>query len=68
MTHRLTKKDLALSLHRCGRTVNEISRALECHPSFIERWIEESGGKPLTHEQLNREIEERRVMYWGGRR
>lgn len=32
---RLTKKDLCLSLHASGRTVEEIARALETHPSYV---------------------------------
>lgn len=43
---RLTKKDLALSLHAAGRTVEEIARALETHPSYIANVLAASGKTP----------------------
>src|SRR5579871_4356608 len=32
---RITKKDLALSMHASGRSVEEIAQALECSPSYV---------------------------------
>lgn len=43
---RLTKKDLALSLHAAGRTVEEIARALETHPSYIANVLAAAGKTP----------------------
>lgn len=43
---RLTKKDLALSLHAAGRTVEEIARALETHPSYIANVLAAAGKSP----------------------
>jgi hypothetical protein len=43
---RITKKDLALSLHSAGRTVEEIARALEAHPSYIANVLAASGKSP----------------------
>src|SRR2546421_4755402 len=40
---RLTKKDLALSLHSAGRTVEEIARALETHPSYVANVLAAAG-------------------------
>lgn len=40
---RLTKKDLALSLHGAGRTVEEIARALETHPSYVANVLAAAG-------------------------
>lgn len=40
---RLTKKDLALSLHAAGRTVEEIARALETHPSYVANVLAANG-------------------------
>ncbi|MCC6729535.1 MAG: hypothetical protein IT208_09390 [Chthonomonadales bacterium] len=43
---RLTKRDLALSLHAAGRTVEEIARALESHPSYISNVLAAAGKAP----------------------
>jgi cytochrome P450 len=43
---RLTKKDLALSLHSAGRTVEEIARALETHPSYVANVLASAGKTP----------------------
>jgi hypothetical protein len=43
---RLTKKDLALSLHAAGRTVEEIARALETHPSYVANVLAAAGKTP----------------------
>jgi hypothetical protein len=43
---RLTKKDLALSLHAAGRTVEEIARALETHPSYVANVLAAAGKAP----------------------
>jgi hypothetical protein len=43
---RLTKKDLALSLHSAGRTVEEIARALETHPSYVANVLAAAGKSP----------------------
>jgi len=43
---RLTKKDLALSLHAAGRTVEEIARALETHPSYVANVLAAAGKVP----------------------
>src|ERR1041385_7280815 len=40
---RLTKKDLALTLHGAGRTVEEIARALETHPSYVANVLAATG-------------------------
>jgi hypothetical protein len=40
---RLTKKDLALSLHSAGRTVEEIARALETNPSYVANVLAAAG-------------------------
>src|SRR5437588_72949 len=40
---RITKKDLALSLHAAGRSVVEIARALETHPSYIANVLAAAG-------------------------
>ena len=40
---RMTKKDLALSLSAAGRTVEEIARALETHPSYIANVLAAAG-------------------------
>jgi hypothetical protein len=48
---RLTKKDLALSLHSAGRTVEEIARALETHPSYIANVLA-AAGKPTEYSDL----------------
>ena len=43
---RITKKDLALSLHAAGRSVEEIARALETHPSYIANVLASAGKSP----------------------
>ena len=43
---RITKKDLALSLHAAGRSVEEIARALETHPSYIANVLAAAGKAP----------------------
>lgn len=43
---RITKKDLALSLHAAGRTVKEIAKALETHPSYIANVLAAAGKTP----------------------
>ena len=43
---RITKKDLALSLHSAGRTVQEIARVLESHPSYIANVLAAAGKAP----------------------
>src|ERR1051326_9038600 len=40
---RLTKKTLALSLHQAGRSVEEIARALETHPSYVANILAAAG-------------------------
>jgi hypothetical protein len=40
---RLTKKTLALSLHQAGRSVEEIARALETHPSYVANVLAAAG-------------------------
>jgi hypothetical protein len=40
---RITKKDLALSLHAAGRTVEEIAEALQCTPSYVANTLIASG-------------------------
>jgi len=48
---RLTKKDLALSLHSAGRTVEEIAKALETHPSYVANVLA-AAGKPSEYSDL----------------
>jgi hypothetical protein len=48
---RITKKDLALSLHAAGRTVEEIARALQCSPSYVANVLIASG-KPSDYSDL----------------
>src|SRR5690242_5010146 len=43
---RITKKDLALSLHAAGRSVKEIAKALETHPSYIANVLAAAGKTP----------------------
>ena len=43
---RITKKDLALSLHASGRSVEDIARALESHPSYIANVLAGAGKSP----------------------
>lgn len=40
---RMTKKTLALSLHQAGRSVEEIARALETHPSYVANVLAAAG-------------------------
>ncbi len=42
----ITKKELALSLHASGRTVEEIARALETHPSYVANVLAAAGKTP----------------------
>ncbi|HZP80339.1 MAG TPA: helix-turn-helix domain-containing protein, partial [Chthonomonadaceae bacterium] len=48
---RITKKDLALSLHAAGRTVEEIAQALQCSPSYVANVLIASG-KPSDYSDL----------------
>jgi hypothetical protein len=48
---RLTKKTLALSLHQAGRSVEEIARALETHPSYVANVLA-AAGKPTEYDDL----------------
>lgn len=43
---RLTKRDLALSLHAAGRGVDEIARTLETHPSYVANVLAAAGVVP----------------------
>src|SRR2546421_6710974 len=43
---RITKKARALSLHAAGRSVEEIARALETHPSYIANVLAAAGKTP----------------------
>src|SRR5882724_1745854 len=40
---RITKKELALSLHASGRTVEDIAQTLHCTPSYIANVLIASG-------------------------
>jgi hypothetical protein len=40
---RLTKKELAISLHASGRTVEEIAQTLKCSPSYVANSLIASG-------------------------
>jgi hypothetical protein len=40
---RMTKKELAISLHGAGRSVEEIARMLECSPSYVANCLVASG-------------------------
>jgi hypothetical protein len=40
---RLTKKTLALSLYQAGRSVEDIARALETHPSYVANILAAAG-------------------------
>ena len=40
---RLTKKELAISLHASGRTVEEIAQTLDCSPSYVANTLIASG-------------------------
>jgi hypothetical protein len=51
----ITKPQLAVSLGLAGRTLEECARAMECHPSFIERWWEQAGLRIYTNADLERE-------------
>jgi hypothetical protein len=48
---RLTKKDIALSLHAAGRTVEEIARALQTTPSYVANTLI-AAGKPSEYSDL----------------
>jgi hypothetical protein len=48
---RITKKDLALSLHASGRTVEDIAQALKCTPSYVANVLIASG-KPSDYSDL----------------
>jgi predicted transcriptional regulator len=48
---RLTKKDIALSLHAAGRTVEEIARALQTTPSYVANALI-AAGKPTEYSDL----------------
>ena len=39
----LTKKDLALSMHTSGRSVEEIAQTLKCSPSYVANILAASG-------------------------
>ena len=41
----MTKKELALSLHAAGRSVEEIARALHCAPSYVANTLIAAGKK-----------------------
>lgn len=43
---RITKKDLALSLHAAGRSVEEIARALETPPTYVANVLAGAGRSP----------------------
>lgn len=47
----LTKKDLALSMHASGRTVEEIAQSLKCAPSYVAN-ILAAAGKPSEYSDL----------------
>ena len=47
----LTKKDLALSLHTSGRSVEEIAQTLKCSPSYVANILAASG-KPSEYSDL----------------
>ena len=42
---RLTKKELAVSLHASGRSVEEIAQTLDCSPSYVAHTLIASGEK-----------------------
>lgn len=48
---RMTKKELALSMHASGRTVEEIAQALNCSPSYAANCLIASG-KPSDYSDL----------------
>lgn len=48
---RLTKKELAISLHASGRTVEEIAQTLECAPSYVANTLIASG-EPSDYSDL----------------
>lgn len=45
---RLTKRDLAISLHNAGRTVEEIARSLETSKTFVSQTIGKAGLLPVN--------------------
>lgn len=55
-----TKPELAVSLAKAGRTIEEAETAMECHRSFIERWWSEAG-LPLYR---NADLERERAAGW----
>ena len=48
---RLTKKELAISLHASGRTVEEIAQTLGCSPSYVANTLIASG-EPSEYSDL----------------
>jgi hypothetical protein len=48
---RLTKKELAMSLHASGRTVEEIAQTLDCSPSYVANTLIASG-EPSEYSDL----------------
>ena len=48
---RITKKQLAVSLHGSGRTVEEIAQALDCSPSYVANTLIASG-EPSEYSDL----------------
>jgi hypothetical protein len=48
---RITKKELALSLHASGRTVEDIAQTLHCTPSYVANVLIASG-KPSDYSDL----------------
>jgi hypothetical protein len=48
---RVTKKELAISLHASGRTVEEIAHTLECSPSYVANTLIASG-EPSEYSDL----------------
>lgn len=48
---RLTKKELALSLHAAGRSVEEIAQTLDCSPSYVANSLI-AAGKPSEYSDL----------------
>lgn len=48
---RLTKKELAVSLHASGRSVEEIAQTLDCSPSYVANTLIASG-EPSEYNDL----------------
>src|SRR5882757_2096240 len=48
---RLTKKELAVSLHASGRSVEEIAQTLDCSPSYVANTLIASG-EPSEYSDL----------------